>query len=94
MYNQVANYVYMQSEINISIGNKSPNIYFSEINNQINGEPLRYGGITDERELMENLRMNCIPENIFSWDINNYDEFLGERRKLISQKIRDYYFSL
>jgi hypothetical protein len=38
--------------------------------------------------------MNCIPESIFNMDIEDYETFLGERRKLIAEKIREYYFSL
>ena len=30
-YNQIANYVYMQSEINIKVGNKAPKVYLSEV---------------------------------------------------------------
>ncbi|NOZ06099.1 MAG: DUF262 domain-containing protein, partial [Chloroflexi bacterium] len=45
-YNQVANYVMTQSEINIAIGNKPPAQYFQEIIDQCNGGGLKYGGIT------------------------------------------------
>jgi len=93
-YNQIANYVYMQSEINIGIGNKSPKIYFSEINDQCNGGKAKHGGINDLNLLKKNLRMNCIPHNIFNMDFENYEDFLGERRILISKKIQRYYFSL
>lgn len=33
-YNQIANYVYMQSEINIKVGAKAPEIYFNELKEQ------------------------------------------------------------
>jgi len=36
-----------QSEINIAIDDKSPEIYFDEIAEQVNGGPKRYGGITN-----------------------------------------------
>ena len=45
-YNQIANYVVAQSEINIAIGAKAPNIYFSELAGQCNSGEKRYGGIT------------------------------------------------
>lgn len=32
--------------------------------------------------------------SVFEMDIDNYDEFLKERRKLVSKKIKKYYFSL
>jgi hypothetical protein len=89
-YNQIANYVYMQSEINVQIGNKAPNVYFDELKEQCNGAGLKYGGIDNFQSLKENLMMNCIPDTIFSMDIDNYDEFLTQRRVLMAEKIRDY----
>lgn len=93
-YNQIANYVYMQQEVNIAIGNKAPDVYFSEVLDQCHGGILKYGGISSLEELHENLKSNCIPESIVTMTINNYDEFLKERRKLMAQKMREYYFGL
>ncbi len=93
-YNQIANYVYMQSGINVKIGKKAPDIYFAELKEQCHGGELKYGGIQDSHTLRENLKMNCIPETIFSMNIECYDDFLKQRRDLMAQKIRDYYFSL
>ena len=93
-YNQIGNYVYMQSEINVQIGNKAPNVYFDELKDQCNGAGLKYGGIDNFQSLEDNLMMNCIPDTIFSMDIDNYDEFLTQRRVLMAEKIRDYYYSL
>ena len=93
-YNQIANYVYMQSEINIKVGNKSPKTYFEELKDQCNGLDLKYGSISDIETLQENLEMNCIPETIFPMDFSNYDEFLEQRRALMARKIKEYYYSL
>lgn len=93
-YNQIANYVYMQSEINIRIGDKPPNIYFRELREQCREGALQYGGITDPQALRENLLMNSVPEDIFSMDISDYEDFLMKRRLLMSKKIREYYSSL
>ena len=93
-YNQIANYVYMQSEINVKIGKKSPKDYFEDLKKQCNGGRLKYGGIDDEKALMENLRMNCIPESIFDMEIDDYNGFLVKRRQLIAKKLKKYYFSL
>ena len=93
-YNQIANYVYMQSEINIKIGNKSPKSYFTELLEQFNGGEVKYGGINEKSELQQNLKMNCVPESIFNMEIGDYENFLKERRKLIAKKIKEYYFSL
>jgi len=93
-YNQIANYVYMQSEINIRVGNKAPSIYFNELKEQVKNGGLKYGGIKNIETLKENFKMNCIPETIFNMNINDYDAFLKQRRILMAQKIKNYYFSL
>lgn len=94
LYNQIANYVCMQIEINIKIGNKSPKEYFSKIIEQCNNGVLFYGGINNLESLKDNLKQNCVPEKIVEMTIDDYDEFLKKRRILIAKKIKDYYFSL
>jgi hypothetical protein len=93
-YNQIANYVLMQQEINIAIGAKSPNVYFRELKEQCTGGKMKYGAINSLDELLDNLKTHCIPESIFDANIDGYDTFLAERRKLMSEKIRLYYNSL
>ncbi|MFQ5630735.1 MAG: hypothetical protein ACE5I1_18340, partial [bacterium] len=91
-YNQIANYVMMQSEINIAIGDKPPAVYFNELVEQCKNGKLQYGGIDDLQQLEKNLKANCIPMQ--APEIKDYEAFLLTRRKLMALKIRDYYFSL
>ena len=93
-YNQIANYVFLQQEINIKIQDQAPCVYMKEILNQCESKRTVYGGITDRDILKENLRQNCIPEEFVAMDIADYTEFLQMRRKLMAQKIRAYYESL
>lgn len=93
-YNQIANYVFLQQEINIKIGDKAPDAYMKEVYKQCCTKQPVYGCITDEDELRRNLTQNCIPDGFESMSIGDYDRFLEERRKLMAQKIRNYYFSL
>ncbi len=93
-YNQIANYVVMQSEINITIGAKAPSIYFSEMKEQCRKGALRFGRITGFVELQENLASHCIPQEMETKTAESYDDFLIERRNLMAAKIRDYYKSL
>jgi hypothetical protein len=93
-YNQIANFVLAQSEINIAIGAKAPKIYFSELHSQCQGGEKKYGGITDIDKLRENLKINCIPEDIFTSLAVDYDRFLIERRKLMAAKIKIYFQQL
>lgn len=93
-YNQIANYVVAQSEINIAIGNKEPKVYFGQIHDQcVNGKK-KYGNICEPEKLKENLRMNCIPEGMEQFIIDDYSRFLTERRKLMAEKIKTYFLGL
>ena len=94
IYNQIANYVMAQSEINIAIGTKAPNVYFNELLEQCNGGKLKYGSINTMEELNKNLAMNCIPLSIATMDASKYTEFLEERRKLMALKIKQYFTML
>jgi hypothetical protein len=93
-YNQIANFVMAQSEINIAIGDKAPEIYFAELRDQVNGEAnggsKRYGGINDPAELRANLVMNCLPTSLLDGEPLDYDAFLVERRRLMAEKIRQW----
>lgn len=93
-YNQIANYAVTQSEINIAIGNKEPKVYFGHLSDQCKGGRKRYGNITDTDELKENLKMHCIPQDISGMSLEDYPAFLTERRKLMAQKIKSYFWSL
>lgn len=93
-YNQIANYVYMQSEVNIKVGNKPPKDYFELIKSQIKDDNRQVSALSSEEELLNNLRMNCVPTEIMEMNIDDYPDFLALRRMLMAQKIKDYYNSL
>jgi hypothetical protein len=94
MYNQIANYVYMQSEINIKVGNKPPEEYFKKVLDEIENQSNSLSGIANMVELENNLRVNCIPSEIINMKIDNYEHFLNARRRLMADKMKEYYFSL
>jgi len=93
-YNQIANFAYLQQEINVKISNKIPADYFTKILKQCEDGDLQYGGISDKEELLKNLKDNAVPEEIFETDISRYEEFLEKRRKMMAEKIKKYYKSL
>jgi hypothetical protein len=93
-YNQIANYVVAQSEINIAIGNKEPKIYFNQLLEQCHGGQKRYGNITDLDELKNNFKANCIPDGMEEMTVDDYSSFLSMRRMLMAQKIRKYFEGL
>ncbi|MEN2436761.1 DUF262 domain-containing protein [Weeksellaceae bacterium A-14] len=93
-YNQIANYVYMQSEVNIKVGNKQPKDYFNLIKTQMQDGNQVVSGLSSEQELLDNLKMNCVPTEIMEMNIDDYQNFLTLRRKLMARKIKEYYNSL
>ena len=93
-YNQIANYVYMQSEINIKVGNKPPKDYFELIKTQMQGNNQQVSGLATEQQLLDNLKMNCVPTEIQEMRIDDYNDFLSLRRKMMAQKIKEYYQTL
>jgi hypothetical protein len=93
-YNQIGNYAYMQSEINIKVGSKSPGEYFDMINTHIQDQNLQLTAISSRDDLLKNLEMNCVPCSIESMNIHHYTDFLIMRRKMMANKIKEYYFSL
>ena len=93
-YNQIANFVVAQSEINIQISDRPPATYFAELLAQCGGGTLKYGGITDQDELAANLRQHAVPDGVFGPLAESYDAFLGERRKLMAAKLRVYFQGL
>lgn len=93
-YNQVANYVFTQQEINIAIGNKPPEKYINEVIAQCESGKLKYGGIINLDDLMKNFSENAIPTEFINGELFEYFNFCEERRKLMAKKLKEYYFSL
>ncbi len=93
-YNQIANYVVMQGEINIAIGDDPPSAYFNALWRQCESGKARYGGIVNADVLRANLEAHCIPQGMEAIGLGGYDGFLRERRLLMAKKMRGYYKSL
>jgi hypothetical protein len=93
-YNQVANYVYTQSEINIKIKDDAPCDYMERMKAQVAGEGSYYGGIISQEDLEKNFAENCVPVEFMDMDISDYQVFLDQRRRLMAAYIRKYYEGL
>lgn len=94
LYNQVANYAYLEKRINIKIADKRPGDYFTEALNACAEDTAYFGDIAKVDDLYANMTENCIPENIFDMGAEDYREFLSKRRQLMAAKIRDYFEGL
>jgi hypothetical protein len=93
-YNQIANFVMVQQEINIKIGDKPATEYMQDVFDQCESNTAKYGGIVDANVLAENLAINGLPSTVEDYDVENYEDFLMNRRIQMAQKIKVYYRSL
>ena len=94
LYNQDANYAYLDAQVNKSIGKKAPYEYFREAMEQCETKKITCGSITDLAQLKENLAANCIPFEVTQMGHEDYQVFLDQRRRLMAQKIKNYYNQL
>lgn len=94
LYNQVANYTFLEKRINIAIGKKSPKEYFTIAKDAIVSGSDYFGDIANLETLQTNLEANCIPEGIFEMGAADYEEFLAQRRRLMARKIERYFKGL
>lgn len=94
LYNQVANYAFLEKRINIAVGAKRPGEYFSIVLDACRNGSEYFGDIRDEGDLMDNLAANCIPDDVFDMDAEDYGRFLEKRRMLMAGKIKKYFLAL
>lgn len=90
-YNQVANYTYLDTQVNKAISDDAPEVYFAKVKQQCKDKQIVLGNVSDEEVLHSNLAENCIPNNIDKMDVSSYDDFLVERRKMMAALIEKYY---
>ena len=93
-YNQLANFVYLQQEINIKISDRPPGDYLAEVFSQCDTGELKYGAINKHEELVKNLDVHCMPVALEDYAVDNYEDFLESRRKKMAMKVRGYYHAL
>ena len=93
-YNQVANYIYLDTQVNKAISDDAPCVYFARAKQQCETKKIVLGNISDSDLLASNLEENCIPHNIDAMDVSSYDAFLLERRKMMATLIERYYKGL
>jgi hypothetical protein len=90
-YNQVANFTYLDTQVNKAVSDDAPNVYFGKVLEQCDKMSIAFGNISDREALMKNLSENAIPESVVSMTVKDYDGFLVERRKLMAQLMGRYY---
>lgn len=93
-YNQVANYIYLDTQVNKAISDEAPVVYFAKVKEQCQTKNIVFGNIMSDTLLKTNLAENCIPNNVDQMTFENYDEFLQRRRMLMADMIHQYYMGL
>lgn len=93
-YNQVANYIYLDTQVNKAISDDAPCIYFTKVKQQCETKNLVLGNISDAILLESNLEENCIPNSVDQMDVTSFDDFLVERRKMMAKLMEKYYKGL
>lgn len=93
-YNQVANFTYLDTQVNKAVKDDAPNIYFGKVIEQCENNSIAFGNIADRDSLMKNLDENAIPQDVVGMTVDDYDAFLVERRKLMAKLVEKYYKGL
>ena len=93
-YNQIANFALTQSEINISIGDEAPSVYFGSLKEQADGGKIKLGGIDALDDMKANFEMNCIPLEMLTKGEMDYEEFLVARRLLMANRMQKHFKQL
>lgn len=93
-YNQVANYIYLDTQVNKAVRDLSPKSYFNTVVSQCENHNLKLGNISNIDDLKKNLHENALPEDLINMEIDSYDRFLAERRMLMAKLIEQYYKTL
>lgn len=93
-YNQVANFTYLDTQVNKAISDDAPAVYFRRVLAQCESKVPEIGNITNQEQLQNNLEENALPAEVVNMTVENYDAFLAERRKLMARMIETYYRQL
>ena len=93
-YNQVANYIYLDTQVNKAVSDDAPKVYFGKVVNQCQGLSQSFGNINSMEALMQNMAENAIPEGVINMTVDLYDEFLSGRRELMAETIKTFYKNL
>ena len=80
--------------MNIRIGNREPAEYLAEIEKQIESQTPTLGEINLLEDLEATFAENAVPASLRDTTFQNYDSFIEERRKLMAQNLKEFYFSL
>ena len=90
-YNRIANFVHLRNDINISVSDLAPREYLGDI---LSGNNNHHSDIVNEAEMVNNFEDNAVPKILLQAEVDDYDEFLQQRQRLMAEMVRDYYKGL
>lgn len=93
-YNQIANFVYTEQSTNIKVGKMPPKEYMKKVLEEIETKRYDISTIDSKPILEQSLEMNDMPNMLYNADYTNYKDFLISRRRIMADKIKNYYKSL
>lgn len=93
-YNQVANFTYLDTQVNKAISDDAPAVYFKTVMEQFGTGNAEIGNIMDKASLDVNLAENALPTEIVNMTVDDYENFLSKRRHLMARMIEAYYKNL
>lgn len=93
-YNQVANFTFLDTQVNKAVGDDVPNVYFGKVLDQCENGKIAFGNIHSRDDLEKNLSENVIPISVVDMTVDDYDRFLTDRRVLMAKLIEQYYKNL
>ena len=93
-YNQVANFTYLDTQVNKAISDDAPAVYFKTVMEQFGTGNAEIGNIMDKASLDVNLAENALPPETINMTVDDYESFLSQRRHLMARMIETYYKSL
>jgi len=93
-YNQIANFVYTEQSTNIKVGKMPPKEYMKKVLEEIDTKRYDISTIDSKSILEQNLVMNDIPNMLYNADHTDYKDFLISRRRMMADKIKNYYKTL
>lgn len=93
-YNQVANFTYLDTQVNKAVSDDAPNVYFGKAIEQFENGNIAFGNIASKEDLEENLRENAIPIDVVKMTVEDFDDFLKKRRINMAKLIETYYKNL
>jgi len=93
-YNQVANFTYLDTQVNKAISDDAPAVYFKTVMEQFGTGNAEIGNIMDKASLDINLAENALPPETINMTVDDYENFLSLRRHLMARMIETYYKNL